>query len=188
MTRPGPAIDASSPYAQRDLSGNQVKDGFQRHQAGASVGGAIVPDRTFLYANFEQTFDLKDNLLRSPGLDINQTVRGNNRFSLGSLKLTQFWSGRFSSSLRVNLGLAQIERQGGGLEGGVTFPSAASTQDRNSLLIGSQNIYTGEDVTYEGNIQYSRFRWNYARGADAVMRSWAGGGTACGRRHAAPQQ
>ncbi len=168
LTRPGPAIDASSPYAQRDLSGNQVKDGFQRHQAGASVGGAIVPDKTFFYANFEQMIDLKDNLLRSPGLNVNETVRGNNSFSLGSLKLTQFWNSQFSSSLRVNLGLVEIERQGGGLEGGISFPSAASTQDRNSLLISSQNIYAGENFTYEGNIQYGRFRWNYARGADAA--------------------
>ncbi|MDZ7682818.1 MAG: TonB-dependent receptor plug domain-containing protein [Fodinibius sp.] len=32
--RPGPVIDASSPFNQTDLSGNAVKDGFQRHQFG----------------------------------------------------------------------------------------------------------------------------------------------------------
>jgi len=166
LTRPGPAIDASSPYAQRDLTGNQVRDGFQRHQAGFGVGGALVPDRTFFYVNVEQTIDLKDNLLRVPQLGINETVRGTNSFTYGSLKLNHFWSDRLSSSLRLNLGLVTIENQGGALGGGTTFPSAANSQDRNSLLVASQNIYVGDGFTYEGNIQYSRFRWNYDRPAN----------------------
>src|SRR5207249_7645849 len=37
VVRPGPAIDGHSPFAQRDLSGNQVKDGFQRHQGGVAI-------------------------------------------------------------------------------------------------------------------------------------------------------
>lgn len=166
LVRPGPSIDAGNPYAQRDLSGNQVKDGFQRHQAGVAVGGAIVPDKTFFYANFEQTFDLKDNLLSVPQLNISETVRGTNNFSFASFKINHFWSEQFSSSLRANVGLVGIERQGGGLEGGIGFPSSANTQDRNSVLIASQNIYTGEGFTYEGNIQFSRFRWNYANPAN----------------------
>jgi len=161
LTRPGPVIDASSPYAQRDLSGNQVKDGFQRQQAGFGIGGAIVPSRTFFYLNFEQTFDFKDNLLRVPQLNVDETVRGTNRFSYGSLKIDHLWNEHFSSSLRANLGLVTLERQGGGLEGGIEFPSAANSQDRNSLLLALRNIYSRDEFTYEGNIQYSRFRWNY---------------------------
>ncbi len=161
LTRPGPSIDASSPFAQRDLSGNQVRDGFQRHQAGFGLGGAIVRDQTFFYLNFEHTLDMKDNLLNVPQLNVNETVRGTNRFSYGSAKISHFWSDRFSSSLRANLGLVDLERQAGGLQGGINFPSAGNSQQRNSFLLGSQNIYTGDDFTYEGNIQYSRFRWNY---------------------------
>ncbi|MEO1588999.1 MAG: Plug domain-containing protein, partial [Bacteroidota bacterium] len=37
VTRPGPAIDGESPFAQRDLSGNQVKNGFQRYQGGFAL-------------------------------------------------------------------------------------------------------------------------------------------------------
>jgi hypothetical protein len=53
-------------FAQRDLSGNQVKDGFARYQAGAGVGGAIVKDKTFYYLNSDILQTLKDNLLNVP--------------------------------------------------------------------------------------------------------------------------
>ncbi len=160
-TRPGPGLDASSPFAQRDLSGNQVKDGFRRHQAGFGVGGPIVRDRTFYYVNYEQTRDLKDNLLNSPALGVNETVRGENDFRYLSLKLDQHWSPNWNSTLRTNLAEVAIERQGGGLEGGVGFPSAANQQDRNAALIALTNTYLGNGYVYEGNLQYSRFRWDY---------------------------
>ncbi|MCB0530349.1 MAG: TonB-dependent receptor, partial [Saprospiraceae bacterium] len=60
VVRPGAGFDASSPYAQRDLSGNQVKDGFRRYQAGFGFGGPIAKDKTFYYVNAEYTRDLKD--------------------------------------------------------------------------------------------------------------------------------
>ncbi|MEO1714574.1 MAG: carboxypeptidase regulatory-like domain-containing protein, partial [Bacteroidota bacterium] len=141
ISRPGPVIDGQSDFAQRDLSGNFVKDGFQRYQAGVGFGGAIVKDKTFYYVNFEHTTDLKDNLLNSPALNVNETVRGNNQFSYLSAKLDHNWGSFFRSSLRANVGIVAIERQGGGLEGGVAFPSAANFQDRNSLLIANQNTY-----------------------------------------------
>ncbi|MFY9825234.1 MAG: TonB-dependent receptor [Thermoanaerobaculia bacterium] len=40
LTRPGASVDASSPFAGRDLSGNAVKDGFERKQGGGSFGDA----------------------------------------------------------------------------------------------------------------------------------------------------
>ncbi len=163
ITRPGPAIDGQSDFAQRDLSGNPVKDGFQRYQAGVGFGGAIVEDQTFYYLNVEHTTDLKDNLLNSDALGVNETIRGENHFTYLSGKLDHNWSPRFSSSLRANVGFVEIERQGGGLEGGVTFPSAGSVQDRNSLLIALKNNYIGNNFSAETNLQYSRFRWNYSR-------------------------
>ena len=163
LTRPGPVIDGQSPFPQRDLSGNQVKEGFARQQIGVGLGGPIQQDRTFFYFNFEQTFDVKDNFLRVPELNINETVRGENSFSYLSAKVDHRWSDRWTSSLRANLADVGIERQGGGLEGGVTFPSAGNTQDRNAFLLAFQNTYVGDKFVYEGNAQYSRFRWNYAR-------------------------
>ncbi len=163
LTRPGPVIDASSPYAQRDLSGNQVKDGFMRQQGGFAIGGPIVRDQTFFFVNVEQTFDFKDNRLTVPQLGINDVVAGQNQFSYLSGKIDHRWSRRFRSSLRAHVGITGIERQGGGLEGGVQFPSAASTQDRNAVIVASQNTYLGGPFVYESNVQYARFRWNYGR-------------------------
>jgi outer membrane receptor for ferrienterochelin and colicin len=162
LTRPGPVIDASSPYAQRDLSGNQVKDGFQRQQLGFGIGGALVPNKTFYYLNYEQTYDIKDNLLNVPQLGINETVRGINSFGYLSAKVDEFWNSKMHSSIRMNLGRVAIERQGGGLEGGVAFPSAANTQLRNSFTVASKNEYYGENFTIQTNYQYATFNWNYA--------------------------
>lgn len=166
VTRPGAVIDAESPYTQRDLSGNQVKDGFQRYQAGFGFGGAIKKDKTFYYVNAEYTRDLKDNLLNSPALGVNETVRGENNFTYLSAKLDHNWSSHFRSALRANVGVVNIGRQAGGLSGGVAFPSAANFQDRNSALIASQNTYLGNNFKSETNVQFSRFRWNYGRAVD----------------------
>jgi outer membrane receptor for ferrienterochelin and colicin len=162
LTRPGAVIDAKSPFATLDLSGNQVKDGFQRHQAGFGLGGALKKDKTFFYVNFEQTIDKKDNLLNVPQLGINQTVRGFNHFSYASGKIDQVWSPRFKTSLRANYGRFDIDRQGGGLEGGTLFPSAASAQKNRTYLIALKNAYVVNSyLTGESNYQHSFFRWNY---------------------------
>jgi outer membrane receptor protein involved in Fe transport len=167
ITRPGPSIDGTSDFAQRDLSGNQVKDGFARYQAGAGIGGAFLKDKTFYYFNFEHTTDVKDNLLNVPAFGVAETVRGNNTFNYFSAKIDQNWNENFRSSLRANVSLVDIERQGGGLEGGAAFPSSASTQKRNSLLLALKNSYNFGKISGETNIQYSRFNWDYANPLDA---------------------
>jgi outer membrane receptor for ferrienterochelin and colicin len=162
LTRPGAVIDSKSPFATLDLSGNQVKDGFKRDQAGFGLGGALKKDKTFFYLNFEQTIDKKDNLLNVPQLAVNETVKGYNRFSYVSGKIDQVWSQRFKSSLRVNYGSFDIDRQGGGLEGGNLFPSAASAQKNRTYLFALKNAYVlSSYLTGETNFQTSYFRWNY---------------------------
>ncbi len=162
LSRPGPSLDSASPFAQRDLSGNQVKDGFRRNQGGLSLGGAIAKDRTFYFLNAETTRDDKDNLLNSPALGVSTTVPGTNDFTYLSGRLDQRWNDGLHSTFRLNVGQVGIERQGGGLDGGVTFPSAGNTQDRNSLLAAANNSWVGREWLSESNVQFSRFRWNYA--------------------------
>lgn len=163
VTRPGPSIDANSPFAQRDLTGNQVKDGFKRFQEGFDIGGPIVKDKTFYFIDYEQTTDIKDNLLNQPELGVNTTVRGTNNFSLFSTKIDQFWNSKFHSSIRANVGFVNIQYQGGGLEGGSSFPSAGYSQARNSVLVASKNTYVSGNFSSETDVQYSRFRWNYSK-------------------------
>ena len=168
LTRPGPRIDGEigrdRDLTQRDLLGNPVKDGFQRQQFGFAAGGPVRRDRTFYFVNVEQTFDLKDNRLTAPGIGIDETVRGQNRFTYASAKLDQVWSGQLRSSLRGNLGLVRNDRQGGGLEGGVQFPSAGNAQVRNSANAALTNTYAAGRAVFESNFLYGFFRWDYGRG------------------------
>ncbi len=166
VTRPGPVIDGRSAFAQRDLSGNFVKDGFQRYQYGTAFGGAIKKDRTFYFVDLEHTTDYKDNRLNSPALGVNEIVRGTNQFNYLSAKLDQNWNTHWRTSLRANIGIVAIERQGGGLDGGVQFPSAANFQDRNSALIALKNTYFNNHFSAETNVQFARFRWNYGRASN----------------------
>lgn len=161
--RPGPVIDASSPFNQTDLSGNPVKDGFRRHQLGIGLGGPIQKDQTFFYLNAEQTLSIKDNLLNVPELGVNTTVQGKNNYTLLSGKIDHNWSDRFRSSLRLHKGLVSIDRQGGGLSGGNTFPEAANEQERNSFTAALSNVYNGQGFTSETNYQYATFDWIYTK-------------------------
>ena len=162
LTRPGSVIDSPSRFATSDLSGNAVKDGFQRHQLGFGLGGALKRDKTFFYVNVEQTFDRKNNRLVVPSLGVDEVVTGRNYFTYVSGKLDQVWNGRFKTTIRANIGSFDIDRQGGGLEGGILFPSAASAQKNRTYLIAVKNAYLiGNDITAETNYQHSRFRWNY---------------------------
>ncbi|HEY0109762.1 MAG TPA: TonB-dependent receptor, partial [Fibrella sp.] len=94
-------------------------------------------------------------------------VTGYNHFSYVSGKLDHVWNGRFKTTLRANIGSFDIDRQGGGLEGGILFPSAASAQKNRTYLIALKNAYViggrngGPDITGETNYQHSRYRWNY---------------------------
>ncbi len=162
LTRPGSSIDSKSPFANLDLSGNPVKDGFQRNQFGVGMGGAIKKNKTFYYVNVEQTYDKKDNLLNVPALGVSEIVQGNNSFTYASAKIDHYWKKNFHTSLRGNLGWFDIDRQGGGLEGGTNFPSSASRQENRTYLIAMKNQYRiGQRLQAETNFQTSYFRWNY---------------------------
>ena len=163
MYRPGRFLGDSADYLQRDLTGNLVRDGFMRHQAGFGLGGALVKDKAFFYLNAEYTQDLKSNALNVPQLGAVGTIPATNTFLYISGKLDYLWSDALKSALRVNIGQVNVQRAGGGLDGGVTFPSAGNSQDRNSLNLALTNVYSSGNLTAELNAQFSTFRWNYGR-------------------------
>ena len=162
LVRPGRPLDARSPFPRRDLTGNPVGDSFERIQAGLSVGGPIVRDKTFFYVNYEFTRDRNVQVVDAPVLGAVGDVSGNNQFHLASLRLDHRLDDAWTIGLRANVGRIVVERPGGGLGGGnVTLPSAGSDQDRNSTLLVGTAGFAGDAWSYDGAVQYSRFRWDY---------------------------
>ncbi|MFB6273874.1 MAG: TonB-dependent receptor domain-containing protein, partial [Salinibacter sp.] len=170
LTRPGQPLDGQftnergQTLAQRDLSGNAVKNGFQRHQGGFAIGGPLVKDQTFFFVNLEHTTDWKDNVLDAPG--VRTTITGQNQFTYFTGRVDHHWTDDWRSTVRVNANRVRIDRQGGGLTGGVTFASAANTQRRDGLHAAVQTTYSGDRLVYESNVQYSWFNWDYANAAN----------------------
>lgn len=164
LVRPGRPLDARSPFPRRDLSGNAVGESFERYQAGMSVSGPIAQDRTFFYANFEYTRDRNVQIVDAPALGVVDTVTGNNAFYFGSVRIDHRLTDDWTLGVRANFGRVTIDRPGGGLGGGnVTFPSAGSDQDRFSTLLAATASYAGDSWSYDGAVQFSRFRWNYGK-------------------------
>src|SRR5260370_20321288 len=159
--RAGPSLDAPTAYPNRDLTGNAVKAGFRRDQGGFGLGGPLVTDRAFLYVNVEYARDRKDNLLSSPDLGVAAIVPGKNTQLLASFKLDQRVGEAWRLSLRGNRGDVTIGRQGGDLNGGVTFPSAGSEEDRLSDLLALSATYDAGGFTSESTVGYGGFHWDY---------------------------
>jgi outer membrane receptor protein involved in Fe transport len=163
VTRPGLTSDLNTDFPQTDLQGNPVNPDFQRYQVAAAVGGPIVKDKTFIFAHAQYNLDLLDNQLVSPGLGVDEVLRGDNETVLFTTRLDHVWNRRWRSDLRINHGRVYNELPGGGVQGGVTFPSAGTQQERFSTNVALTTSYRADQWAYTGALQYSRFDWDYRR-------------------------
>ena len=158
LTRPGQPLDANSSFAQRDLSGNAVKNGFERHQGGVAIGGPIVKDRTFYFVNVEHTTDWKDNVLRVPELGLTESVPGQNHYTYASGKIDHRWTDALRSTLRANLSRQVIDEVRGGLRhapaaaGGAEAATLAG-EGHHELVAAARALQLDEAVLEEAAAQ-----------------------------------
>lgn len=163
VARPGGFLTKTPDGTQTSLFGAPVSDSFERYQGAITLHGPIQSDKTFFFLNAEYIRDETDNLLSVPELGIAGVLPGTNEQVLLTGKIDHFWSPQWRSALRINHGRVTLERQGGGLAGGNTFPSAGSVQDRVSTNIALTTTYSGDDFDYSGALQYSRFSWDFGQ-------------------------
>lgn len=163
LVRPGRPLDAKSPFPRRDFGGNAVGDSFRRYQGGVALGGPITQDKTFFYVNYEYTQDRNVQIVDAPSLGIIDRVTGDNRFHLGSVRIDHRLNDQWTLGFRANIGRVAIDRPGGSLGGGnATFPSAGSEQERHATLLAATATRSGSTWSYDGAVQFGRFRWDYA--------------------------
>ncbi|MEO0410882.1 MAG: TonB-dependent receptor [Pseudomonadota bacterium] len=163
VTRPGGFLTETPDGTQTSLFGQPVADSFERYQGAATLSGPLIKDKVFGFINAEYIRDETQNLLSSQDLDINAVLPGTNTQLLLTGRLDAQLSEAWRASARINYGDVELERPGGGLDGGVTFPSAGSVQDRQSLNAALQLSYNSDRLGYSGALQYSRFRWDFGQ-------------------------
>ncbi|MEM7568715.1 MAG: TonB-dependent receptor [Pseudomonadota bacterium] len=163
VTRPGGFLTKEPEGTQTSLFGQPVADSFERYQGALSLSGPLIKDRLFGFINAEYIRDDTTNIVSSPDLGISGDVAGRNTQLLITGRLDAQLSERWRANVRLNVGDVELERPGGGLDGGVTFPSAGSVQDRQSLNAALQVSFTGDSLGYSGALQYSRFRWDFGQ-------------------------
>ncbi len=162
LTRPGGFLSAEPDIgAATTLFGAPITDNFRRFQGGFGIGGPIARGRTFFFLNAEFTRDGTENVLSSPLLPEAALIGGSNRQTLLTARLDHNWTNLLRSSLRINHGRVNLERQGGGLTGGLTFPSAGSVQDRISTNVALTTTYARGALDYTISFNYSRFDWDF---------------------------
>jgi hypothetical protein len=161
VTRPGGFLSAEPRSPQTSLFGAPVSDSFARYQGGVALSGPVNDD-TFFFLNAEYGRDATDNRLVATALGVDETLPGTNTQALFTARLDHAISSRWSAMLRLQHGRVLLERQGGGLSGGVTFPSAANEQRRIATNLAATLSYAGDAFSYAGALQWSSFDWNYA--------------------------
>lgn len=159
VIRPGAVVDSPNVFAPRDGNGNVIDDSFQRHQAGGSLGGALVRDRLFYFTDLEVTRERQDAILTSPlAAGLAPTAFRN---QTGMAKADLRWNDANMSTLRAHL--SDYTHDGdAGFVGGLTLPSAGLTVNYRNQFGAFTHRTTAGTSFNEVGVQVGQLRANWA--------------------------
>ena len=157
--RPGVPFDSRAkiiPGGNPDAF-NKAQDGFRRTQAGASGGGPLVKDRTFVFGALEYTNENEDRIASTTsvpfvGRELRQIYKAFGRIDQGLGN---------AGSLTAKFALTSTDRAGQG--SGILAPEA----DTRTQRIGSLSSLTHRASLANGrasqitSLQFGTFRWNF---------------------------
>ena len=157
--RPGVPFDSRAkiiPGGNADAF-NKAQDGFRRTQLGASGGGPLVKDRTFVFGALEYTNENEDRIASTTsvpfvGRELRQVYKAFGRLDQGLGN---------AGSLTAKFALTSTDRAGQG--SGILAPEA----DTRTQRIGSLSSVTHRASLSNGrasqitSLQFGTFRWNF---------------------------
>jgi len=153
VNRPGMPLDSRPKHAPAGVD----PDGFKRTQAGGSLGGPLVPGRTFVFGAVEYTNEQEDRIGSTArtsflGTEERETWKAFARLDHG-------WSPTQSSTLRF--ALTDVRRKGQG--GGVIVPEADITTRRIGSLtsLTHRTAFREDRASNELSVQVGTFSWDF---------------------------
>ena len=159
FNRPGVPFDSRAKIVPGGdaTSFNRAQDGFRRTQIGASGGGPLVKDRTFVFGAIEYTNENEDRIASTTsvpfvGRELRQIYKAFGRIDQGLGN---------AGSLTAKFALANTNRAG--LGSGILAPEADTRTER----IGSTSSITHRASLSNGrasqitSLQFGTFRWNF---------------------------
>jgi outer membrane receptor protein involved in Fe transport len=159
VNRPGRPLDARNKLPFNGIASQleRQQDGFQRSQFGASLRGALRPDRTFYSVAAEYTDENEDRIGSTAlapflGTERRQKVKLFSRLDHG-------WSPTQITTLRAAASI--VDRQGNG--SGVVTPEADITTRREGILtaLTHRSVLSNQRASNTASMQLGTFKWYF---------------------------
>jgi len=153
VNRPGTPFDAEPKHAPAGVD----PDGFERTQVGGSVGGPLVPGKTFLFGAVEYTNEQEDRI----GSTARASFLGTEERETWKIfsRLDHGWSPTQSTTVRF--ALSDVRRKGQG--GGVIVPEADITTRRVGSLgsLTHRTAFRDDRARNELSLQVGTYTWDF---------------------------
>jgi outer membrane receptor protein involved in Fe transport len=159
VNRPGRPLDARNKLPFNGIPSQLARqqDGFQRSQFGASLRGALRPDRTFYSVAAEYTDENEDRIGSTALAPFLGTER-RQKLKLFT-RLDHGWSPTQVTTLRAATSI--VDRQGNG--SGVITPEADITTRREGILtaLTHRSVLGGQRASNTVSAQLGTFKWYF---------------------------